>query len=284
MPLFDRVTIVGLGLIGGSLGMAIRRVRLAREVVGVSRTPSTSLLAKEGGAIDLIATTPARAVRDADLVILATPVETIIPCAKQVARSMRPGSILTDVGSCKQDIVHTLERQLPHHVSFVGAHPLAGSERRGIQAANPRLFEGSLCIVTKTARTNPRAAQVIKRLWAPLVRRVLVMTPERHDRLLAAVSHLPHLIAFCLTRAAPDDSLAIAPRSFLEVTRIAKSDPDLWDDIFLSNRAALLQAMARFDQQWRTVRGLIVRSQRASLRRQLARANSIRDALKDFEG
>ena len=281
MPRFNRVTIVGLGLIGGSLGMAIRRARLARQVIGVSRTPRTLRLAKRRSAIDIGTTQAAEAVRDADLVILATPVETIVPVAKRLARRMRPGSILTDVGSSKGRLVQALERDLPRQVAFVGAHPLAGSERRGLAAARAGLFHGSLCIVTPTARTDPRAVQAVKRLWTPLVDRVLLMSPTRHDRLIAAMSHLPHLIAYCLTTATRRDGLTRTPRSFLDVTRIAKSDPDLWDDIFLSNRTALLASMARFEGQWRTLRGLIVRGQRGPLRRYLARAKSTRDALPD---
>ncbi len=281
MAYFNRVAIVGLGLIGGSLGMAIKRHRLARQVIGVSRKPSTLRRAKRRRAIDRGTTDATAAVRDAELVILATPVDAIVPSAKRLARSMRPGSILTDVGSSKGQIVKGLEGRLPHGVAFVGAHPLAGSERRGIAAAQPGLFDESICIVTKTSRTNRRAVQTVRRLWAPLVRRVLIMSPERHDRLVAALSHLPHLLAYCLARATSGDGLALAPRSFLEMTRIAKSDPDLWDDIFLSNRAALLQSMKQFDRQWRALRGSIVRAQRSTLRRQLARAKSTRDALQD---
>ena len=281
MPRFNRITIVGLGLIGGSLGMAIKRQRLAREVMGLSRTSSRIRRAMKRRAIDRGTTDPAAAVGEADLVIIATPVDRIVPCATRLARFMRPGSVLTDVGSTKQAIVRTLERRLPKHVSFVGAHPLAGSDQQGIEAASPTLFAGSVAIVTPTARTPAHAVRTVKYLWRPLVRRVITMSPERHDRLLAALSHLPHLLAYCLAGATPRDGLRVAPRSFLDMTRIAKSDPDLWDDIFLSNRAALLASMTRFDQQWRALRGLIARSQRAPLRRQLARARTTRDALQD---
>lgn len=281
MPRFNRVTIVGLGLIGGSLGMAIRRRRLAKQVVGVSRRPSTLRRAKRCGAIDLGTTDGEAAVQDAEVVILATPVDAVVPTAMQLAAACRPGSILSDVGSSKAHIVRTLERTLPRHLAFVGAHPLAGSEQRGFGAARPELFDGSLCIVTRTPRTPMAALQAVKRLWAPLVRRILIMDPERHDRLLAAVSHVPHLVAACLTTSTSRDGLAVAPRSFLEMTRIAKSEPDLWDDIFLSNRRAVLAAMRAFERHWHTLHQSISRSDRSALRRQLARARSLRHVLPD---
>ena len=281
MALFNRVTIVGLGLIGGSLGMAITRRRLAREVVGLSRTPATLRKAKQRGAIDAGTTDAARAVRDADLVILATPVDTIIPQAKRLARVMRPGSILTDVGSAKHQIVRALTGALPHGVAFVGAHPLAGSEQRGIEAARLDLFDGSVCIVARTLKTDPQALARVMRLWKALTSQVLVMEPAAHDRLAAATSHLPHLLAFCLMEATDPSALAIAPRSFLEATRVAKSDPGLWDGIFLSNRMAVLAAMDRFDRQWRTLRRQLTRGDRAALRRFLNRAQAIRNAIQD---
>ena len=261
--------------------MAIRRRRLARTVVGYSRKPSTLRRAKQRGAIDAGTTSLPAAVRDTDLIVLAAPVDVIVPLAKQAARHCRRGAILTDVGGTKNRIVHSLERALPRHVSFVGAHPLAGSEQRGIGAASQDLFNGSLCILTKTPRTNVRALRAVARFWRPLVGRVMVMSPARHDRLLAATSHLPHLVAYSVAGATPRDGLAVAPRSFLDVTRIAKSDPDLWDDIFLSNRTELLAAMDRFDRQWRTLRRAVAGARQSALRRALSRAKKTRDALQD---
>ncbi len=279
MPLFKRVTIVGLGLIGGSLGMAMQRRRLATTVVGLSRKPATLRRAKARRAIDVGMTDARRAVQDADLVILATPVDRIVPDARRLAHWMRPGSILTDVGSTKAHIVSTLDQRLPQHVAFVGAHPLAGSEQRGIEAAQPRLFEGSLCILTPTTHTDPRSLRRVKRLWSAVAHRVIELSPQQHDRVLAATSHLTHLLASCLTLTADSQPLPCPPPSFLEMTRIAKSDPDLWDDIFVTNRVALLHAMDRFDHQWQTLRTLLKRQDRAALRRLLTRAQTTRDAL-----
>ena len=277
----NRVAIIGLGLIGGSLGIDLRRKRLARAVVGWSRRRQTLGDAKRLGAIDHGTLALREAVREADVVVLATPVEAIVPLARQVLPFMRPGSVLTDVGSAKGQIVSALERLDHPAASFVGSHPLAGSERRGIGAACAGLFERSGCVVTATRRTDPQALRTVIRFWRPLVAHVLVMDPARHDRLLAAVSHLPHLVAFSLMTATEDQAFALAPRSFLDATRVAKSDPDLWDDIFLSNRAALLAAIDRFDLRWRRVRAQLVRADRRALRRFLRQAQAIRQALPD---
>ena len=280
MPRFNQITIVGLGLIGGSLGMAIRRKRLARRVVGLSRTPATIRRAARVGAIDNGTTDARDAVRAAGLVILATPVDLIVRDARRLSPWMRPGSIVSDVGSTKAAITRALGA-LPHGVAFVGAHPLAGSEKRGIDAAEPMLFDGSVCILTPTRGTDARALAAVRRLWQAVTRRVVTMSPERHDRLLAAVSHLPHLLAFSLVGATPTAALPLAPRSFLEATRVAKSDPDLWDDILLSNRDAVLAGMARFDARWRQFRRALTARDRRRLGHLLRHAQTIRQTLAD---
>jgi prephenate dehydrogenase len=237
--------------------------------------------AKQRGAIDWGTTDLRRAVAQADLVVLATPVDLIIPLAKRAARAMPAGSILTDVGSSKGAIVRALERSLPRGIRFIGGHPLAGSEQHGIAAADATLFDGSLCLLTATPRANRRALQAVKRLWSSVARRVVVVSPQRHDQLLAATSHLPHLLAYSLMASTPPDELLMAPRSFLDMTRIAKSDPDLWDDILLSNRTALSASMARFDRQWKLLRKLVVGSHREALRRALHQAKHRRDAISE---
>jgi prephenate dehydrogenase len=279
MPQFNQITIVGLGLMGGSLGMALRRRGLAREVVGLSRSRTTIRQAARRRAIDWGTTDPREALRNADLVVLATPVDTIVPYAKRLARSMKAGGILTDVGSTKAQIVTALEWSLPKRVAFVGGHPIAGSEQRGLEAARADLFDGSDCVLTPTSRTSRRALAVVRRLWRGLGCDVMTMSPRQHDHLLARTSHLPHLLAYCLSLTEPPGLRAHTPRSVLDMTRIAKSDPDLWDDIFLSNRGEVLAAAGRFEGQWKSLRAAIVRCDRAALRRLLAAAKTKRDAL-----
>src|SRR3989338_233147 len=210
MALFHRVTIIGLGLIGGSLGIAIRRRRLAKTVVGYSRKPATLRVAKRRGAIHTGTTNLRDAVRNADLVVLATPVDLIVPMARQAARYCRRSAILTDVGSTKGHIVRSLERSLPRHVSFVGAHPIAGSEQRGIDAARSDLFAGAVCVLTPTVRTARRALQKVKRLWAQVGMRVITMSPRDHDQLLAGPPPPPPFFAACLSAAHPDHPPTVA--------------------------------------------------------------------------
>lgn len=283
MAMFNRITIVGLGLIGGSLGMAARRRRLARQVVGVSRRASTLRRARARGAIDLGTTNLGRAVEDADLVVLATPIDQIVPLARRAATLMREGGILTDVGSTKAALVRALERSPPLGVAFVGAHPIAGSEAQGIEAASARLFDGAVCVLTPTPRTNRAALARVARFWRAVAGQVVTMSPRRHDRVLAGCSHLPHLVAWALARAVTVAPLARAPQSFLDMTRIAKSDAELWDGICFSNRANVLAAMRRFDRHWRALQATLRRADRAALHRFLTVAKARRDALGDAD-
>ena len=281
MAVFKRITIVGLGLMGGSLGMAIRRKRLAREVVGLSRRAATIRQAKQRRAIDWGTTDARKAVADADLVVLAGPVETIVPAAKRLAPMMKRGAILTDVGSTKNQIVRALGR-LPNGVKFIGAHPLAGSEQRGIAAAKPELFACSVCVLTPTRQTNRAALRTVQQFWKRVADCVVTMDPAAHDRVLAAVSHLPHVIAFSLMATTDARARALAPRSFLDMTRVAKSDPDLWDDIFLTNRAQILAAIDGFTRQLAQVRTRIAKSDRTALQQFLRHANRLRTHLGDY--
>ena len=276
MSQFNRVTIIGLGLIGGSLGMALKKKRIAKEVIGVSRHAPTIREAVRKKAIDSGAVDPIAGVRAADIVVLATPIDTIVPMAKRVAAVLRPGTVLSDVGSSKAEIVRRLEEELPRHVAFVGGHPLAGSDRRGLSAANGKLFDGSICVLTQTTRTLKEALRTMMCLWQPLVGKVEVMIPSRHDALVAAASHLPHLLAYTLVGATPEEAAKLRLKSFKDVTRIARSEPELWDDIFLSNRKALLEAIARFERQWKSLRRLIRSSNASGLKQQLARARQRR--------
>ena len=260
--------------------MAVKRRRLAAKVVGFSRRPATLRQALRRRAIDEGTGDLAHAVRRADLVILATPVDRIVPLARRCARLMRPGSVLTDVGSTKRAIVSAL-RNLPRGVAFVGGHPVAGSERRGLGAADADVFDGALCILTPTPATSPSALRNVRALWRPLVGRIVVMSPARHDAALADVSHLPHLIACGLLQTVRRQPLPRTPRSFLDMTRIALSDPDLWDDIFATNRQPLLARMDAFAARWRRLRALVRRGDRAGLRAVLARSRAVRHALEE---
>jgi len=247
MRLFDKVAIIGVGLIGGSLGLAIKKKKLANEVVGISRHQQTIRQALKIRAIDK-GSCDINLIKGADLIILAAPVKTIIKLAPKIARAISKSCIVTDVGSTKEEIVIALEKIFPN---YVGTHPLAGSEKRSIFFARQDLFQGSLCIFTPTHRTSPAANSALMRLWKALGVRIEVLSPRKHDEALGMVSHLPHCLAFSLMNTVPVRCLKFSGRGLKDTTRIAASDTQLWTDIFLSNRKNLLEALRLFQSNLR---------------------------------
>src|SRR5262245_6732105 len=206
--LFNRLVIVGVGLIGGSLGLAARARGLVGEVIGFGRTEANLLVALERGLIDAYTFDPAEAARGTDLLLLAVPVEATGPTAKKFLPFLSPGCVITDAGSTKERVVTTMERLLPLTLPFVGAHPIAGTEQAGAAAAFATLFEKRLCILTPTQRTDPAALARVRALWEGVGMRVEEMDMVTHDRVLARVSHLPHLIAFSVINATVDAQVA----------------------------------------------------------------------------
>ncbi|MEO6545597.1 MAG: prephenate dehydrogenase/arogenate dehydrogenase family protein, partial [Nitrospiraceae bacterium] len=198
---FTQVTIIGVGLIGGSLGMILRRKGLATRVVGVGRRVENLKTAVELGAIDRYVVDSKDGVRDADLVVLATPVDTYDRHLTEWASWLKPGAIVTDVGSVKGLLVEQAERAMPTGVHFVGAHPIAGKEKTGVAAGSDQLFMGARCIITPTNRTNPQALEQVQAMWRETGSVVLTMDAHLHDKILGAVSHLPHVAAFALINA-----------------------------------------------------------------------------------
>ena len=280
--LFERVVIVGPGLIGGSLGKALREGGLAHSVIGVGHRQASLDLALEMGAVDEATLDLDAAVPDADLVVLATSVGMICEQAGVVIPQMKAGAILTDVGSVKRpicDAAATALRDTPQaSVRFVGGHPIAGSEQRGIQAARSTLYRGATCILTPTAETCPEALASVRALWESTGCRVLELDPETHDGLLAQISHLPHAIASCLVNAVDDGALPLAASGFMDSTRIASGDPGLWRDIFSVNREALAQALRLFGDELREFSDELEAADSDALLARLNRAKSRRDA------
>lgn len=250
--LFQKMTILGVGLLGGSLALACKKRGLAGEICGVGRGRENLEKARNLGAVDAITQDPAEGARGADLIVLATPVGGFIPLVKAIAPALRPGVIVTDVGSVKGDLVRELEDLMPQGARFVGGHPIAGSERFGVAAASPSLFEGAQCVLTPTSRTDRQAYSRIKALWEQVGSRVVEMDSHAHDRVFASVSHLPHVVAYALVEAVlgrpgGEGLSAFAAGGFRDVTRIASSHPDLWRDICLRNREALLEEIGNFE-------------------------------------
>jgi prephenate dehydrogenase len=275
----DTLVIVGVGLIGGSAGLAARTRGVVRRVVGVGRSAASLAAARKVGCIDAGTTDLAAAVREADLVLVCTPVDRITEHVRAAAAACRPGTIITDAGSTKDAIVRGLDGTLPTSVRFVGGHPLAGSEKRGPEHACPDLYHDRLVILTPTPRTDPAAVRWVEEFWRALGARVLRLSPLDHDDAVAVTSHLPHLLAAALTNTLSEDLRSLTATGFRDTTRIAAGDPDLWAAIFAQNRGAVLAALGRLEQRMTDFRQAIEHDDMTTLRRLLADAKTIRDGL-----
>ena len=241
-----RLSILGVGLLGGSIGLALRKIASNCTIVGYGHRTSTLAEAKQLGAIDEATTNPVQAVDRADLVILCTPVGTFPTLLNQIRPALMPGALVTDVGSTKRRVVSDADALLPPHVHFVGSHPMAGSEKRGVAHATADLYEGATCITTPTETTNPGALEKIESFWRTFGMHVTRLSPAEHDRRLADISHLPHALAAALVTLQDDRTLPLSGKGFLDSTRIAGGDGGLWRDIFLENRDNLRDSVRRF--------------------------------------
>jgi prephenate dehydrogenase len=231
MKVFNKVAIVGTGLIGGSLALAMKKNGLAKKIVGVSRHNSSLSEAKRIGAIN-DGSKSLTIIKDADLVVLAAPVHAIIKLAPAISKIINKDCIVIDVGSTKEEIVLELSKIFPN---YIGTHPIAGSEKRGVKNANASLFKGSLCILTPDKMAKQDCLRKVKKIWAGVGAKTLEVTPLKHDKIMAFVSHLPHAISFALMNSVPKALLKFAASGLKDTTRISASEPELWSDIFLSN-------------------------------------------------
>jgi prephenate dehydrogenase len=280
VPRWERLTVVSPGLIGGSIARGARARRLAREVVVVARHAAAVRAAQDGGAADWGTTDLATGVAGSELVVLCAPVGALPGLIRTAWPHLARGAVLTDAGSVKRGVVDAaLECPPRMGVGFVGGHPIAGSERSGFEASDPDLFEGRLALLTPTAATPEPALAAATALWEGLGSTVRCLSPEAHDRLVAQISHLPHLLAYALVSAADGDALPLAGRGFTDTTRIAASAESLWTDIFRENRDPLLDALARCEAVLGRWRGLAMRGDFATLEAELGRAREVRAKL-----
>lgn len=254
-PMFERIALIGIGLIGSSISHAVRRGKLAKSIVGSARTAETVATAKRLGIIDEGYATASEAARGADLVILCVPVGMCGPIAEEIAGALAPGAILTDVGSVKAAICKDVAPHVPEGVHFIAAHPVAGTEQSGPESGFAELFDNRWCILTPMADADPAAVQKLARFWQALGSNVEIMTPEHHDMVLAITSHLPHLIAYNivntaahLERVTDSEVIKFSAGGFRDFTRIAASDPTMWRDVFLNNKDAVLEMLGRFSE------------------------------------
>ena len=271
---------MGVGLIGGSVGLALKARRLADRVIGIGRTPSSLAEARQRGIVDDTTTDLAAGVATADLVVVASAVSSIGPLLDAVDAAARPGTLLTDAGSTKGSIVsHWERRRKRRRCRFVGAHPIAGSHRRGPVAADAGLFDGRVAVVTPAKATPPADAEEIAGFWSALGSTVFVMAPKDHDRILAATSHAPHLLAAALAAATPAEVTRFTAGGWRDSTRIAAGDPGLWADILLDNAVEVARALTRVRRISERLVAALEAGDRKTLLELLERAKERRDAV-----
>jgi cyclohexadieny/prephenate dehydrogenase len=252
---FDRIALIGIGLIGSSIAYDVKRLGLAKEVVVSTRSAETLKRAEELALGDRYMPSSAEAVKDADLVIVSVPVGASASVAAEIAPSLKPGCIVTDVGSTKASVIAQMQPHMPGNVHFIPGHPIAGTEKSGPDAGFSGLFEGRWCIFTPLPGTDETALKKLRHFWETLGSRVDEMDAMHHDKVLAIVSHLPHLIAYNIVGTADDletvtksEVIKYSASGFRDFTRLASSDPTMWRDVCLHNRDAILEMLARFSE------------------------------------
>jgi len=285
MPLIERLTIIGVGLIGGSLARILRDKGEVGEIIGVGRTEANLRRAVELGVIDRYTHDPVAGVEGADLVFLAIPVCSIAAMTARIAPALAPGCVVTDGGSVKGEIVAACEPLMPTGTFFVGGHPIAGTEKSGVDASFLTLFQGRRCIITPTPNTDQTALKMVVRMWECAGSEVVLMDVAKHDRVLAAVSHLPHMVAYALVNAVGDydrfdeSILKYSAGGFKDFTRIASSDPAMWRDIAMMNRDGVLELMDFFSGYLAELRALVEKGDAPGLQDFFARSKEKRDAI-----
>ena len=253
--LFEQIALIGIGLIGSSIARRVKRDGLANFISVTARSQKSLDKALKLGIADEITLNQNNCVKNADLIIICSPVGTYAEIIQNIRAGIKPGAIITDVGSVKQTVINDLSPHIPDDVHLVPAHPVAGTEHSGPEAGFPELFEDRWCIITPTNQTNKKAVNQVKKFWQSLGANVEIMEPKRHDQVMAMTSHLPHLIAYTIVGTATDlektlanEVIKFSAGGFRDFTRIAASDPTMWRDVFLNNSDAVLEMLQRFSE------------------------------------
>jgi cyclohexadieny/prephenate dehydrogenase len=283
---FERVALIGIGLIGSSLARVLRRDRLAREIVACDRRPETLAKARALGLADCVTDDAAEAVAGADLVVIGTPVSAYGAIGRRIAGTLARGAILTDVGSVKGAVIREIEPLIPAGVHFIPGHPVAGTEHSGPEAGFAELFRDRWCILTPLPSGDAAALARVTALWQAAGMRVVTMDPAHHDMVLAITSHLPHLIAYTIVGTATDleeslksEVIKFSAGGFRDFTRITASDPVMWRDIFLNNREAVLEMLQRFNEDLTALQRAIRWGEGAKLEDLFTRTRAIRRSI-----
>ena len=284
-PLIKRMAVIGVGLIGGSLARVLREKGAVGEVIGIGRGEANLRRGVELGVLDSYSLDPREGVQGADLVFIATPVCSIPAMVAQIAPFLSPGAIVTDGGSVKEYVVEACEPLMPEGTFFVGGHPIAGTEHSGVEASFATLYQGKRCIVTPTPRTDPAALAKVIEIWKLAGSTVPLMDPVQHDRVVGAISHLPHMVAYSLVNAVDGydrfggELLSFTAGGFRDFTRIASSDPVMWRDIALTNRDAILETMDFFAGYLAKLRSMVEAGDAAALESFFLNSKQKRDAI-----
>ena len=283
MKLFQKVTVIGVGLLGASFAKACKGRGLVDEITGYGRNCENLRKAKDLKIIDHYSGDLSEAVSDADLVVLCTPVSTIVPLIQSLVSQVQPGTIITDVGSVKESVVHSADKLMPEGIFFVGSHPIAGGENSGLESSTASLYQDAKCIVTPTEKTDTTALKKISALWHALSMNVISLSAEEHDFIFGAVSHLPHIVAYALMNTlgglkTPNnlEVTGFSGAGLRDITRIASSDPVMWRDICLSNRNHSLSLINRFQNKLEEIRNTIERGDGQELEKEFVAANKYR--------
>lgn len=283
MKLFNKITVIGVGLLGASLAKACKEQGLANEISGYGRNRENLEKARTLKIIDYYSTDLSEAVKNADLIVLCTPVSAIAPLIQNMIADIRPGTLITDVGSVKDPIVREVEKLIPEGIYFIGSHPIAGGENSGLEASAANLYEGAQCIVTPTSKTDKKALEKISALWRAVGMDVTSLSPDEHDFIFGAVSHLPHIVAYALMntlgalRTQNDhEVITFSGAGLKDITRIASSNPVMWRDICLSNRDHSLDLIDRFLVKLNEIRSIIEKGDGQGLESKFIAANKYR--------
>lgn len=292
LPHFDRVAIIGVGLLGGSLGLALRRRGMVGEIVGFGRNEERLAAAMnhpEGPAIDRAETDLAKALDGANLVVCCTPVRHIVQLMPELAKAAAPGTLITDVGSTKRTVVQAGYQLAEHRIDFIGSHPMAGSDRSGVAHASSDLYEGATTFVTVEAWTPKNRVAELSRMWRAVGSRVVLIHPDRHDRIVAAISHLPHLLAVAAVETVSEYHedhnflRRVIGGGFRDTTRVAQGSVAMWRDICDTNPGAIIEAIDTFTEHLNGIRGQLISSNQSKLAECLERAKSLREQLNPQE-
>jgi prephenate dehydrogenase len=279
MKQWDTVTIVGVGLIGGSIGLALRQRNLAKSVVGIGRGQTGLRVARRVGAVTHTTIDLNKGVADAELVIVCTPVGQVVEHVRQAAQHCLQRTLITDTGSAKQKVVEALDAGLARGCRFLGSHPLAGSEKTGAQYASADLFEGRVAILTPTKNTRAEDFDLLAEFWQSLGSVVVKMSPEEHDQAVAMTSHLPHLAAAVLALSVPEKYFRLSGTGILDTTRVAAGDPELWRQVLSLNRDNVLTALEQYGTKLAAVHAAIRDDDQNAIFRFLTQAKKNRNAL-----